>query len=67
MHLGEFGAFSAGGAVSLSERAAWTDTVADEADRLGIPFSYWEFNAVFGAFDEANQVWIPELRDALLQ
>ena len=67
VHLGEFGAFSAGGAVSLSERAAWTDTVADEADRLGIPFSYWEFNAVFGAFDEANQVWIPELRDALLQ
>ncbi len=67
VHLGEFGAFSGLGTVSLDERAAWTTTVANEATALGIPYSYWEYNGSFGAFAEDEGAWIPELQGALLQ
>ena len=66
IHLGEFGAFAADGSVPVADRAAWTATVVDEADKLGIPFSYWDFHADFAAYDGERNVWIPELRDALL-
>jgi len=52
--------------VPLDDRAAWTATVVDEANRLDIPFSYWEFHASFAAFDLSTNTWIGELRQALV-
>ena len=65
VHLGEFGAFDGNGAVPVDDRAAWTETIVDEAIELGIPFSYWEYNSGFGAFDPDVGDWVSELRDAL--
>ena len=66
IHIGEFGAYDGAGEVPLEDRAAWTATVVDEANSLGIPFSYWEFHSSFAAYDlEANE-WIEPLREALL-
>ena len=65
IHLGEFGAFDGNGAVPVDDRAAWTETIVDEANLLGIPFSYWEYNSSFGAYDQQADAWVDELRDAL--
>ena len=66
VHIGEFGAFSADGQVPMSDRAAWTATIVDEANALGMSYAYWEFHAGFGAYDLDADDWNAELRDALL-
>lgn len=66
VHLGEFGVFSAEGRVPMTDRVAWTQTVVDEAEQLGIPFSYWEFHAGYAAYDLDEQRWNEGLRDALI-
>ena len=66
IHIGEFGAYDGEGRVPLDDRAEWTATVVDEANRLDIPFSYWEFHADFAAFDLSTNSWIAELRQALI-
>ncbi len=67
VHLGEFGAFSAGGQVPFEDRAAWTATVVDEANEHGIPFSYWEFHSNFAAYDLQSGSWNELLLNALIQ
>ena len=66
MHVGEFGAFGAGGAADLGDRAAWTATVQNAARSRGLSTSYWEFGAGFGVYDPATGQWITPLLDALL-
>ena len=66
IHLGEFGAFGGEGQVPMADRAAWTSTVVDEANKHGIPFSYWEFHAGYGAYDLDRGAWNDPLLDALL-
>jgi endoglucanase len=66
MHLGEFGAYGAGGASDLDDRAAWTAAVQQAASNNGISTSYWEFGAGFGAYNPVTDEWIAPLRDALL-
>jgi len=66
VHLGEFGAFSAEGRVPMADRAAWTSVVVDEANKHGIPFSYWEFHAGYAAYNVDTNQWNTPLLDALL-
>ena len=66
--LGEFGAYGGppGKPNDMASRAAWTRLVRVEADRLGIPWTYWEFASGFGAYDWAGKRWYKLLREALL-
>jgi len=61
-HLGEFGAFSAGG---MNDRAAWTRAVRESAEAHGIPWSYWEFASGFGIYDPQANTWRAPLLEAL--
>ena len=66
LHIGEFGAFSADGAVPIVDRAAWTSTVVDEAVANGLSFAYWEFHAGYAAYDLETRQWNAPLLEALL-
>ena len=66
VYLGEFGAFANDGQVPIADRAAWTATVVDEANRQDISFGYWEFHADFAAYDLDQGAWNQQLLDALL-
>jgi len=61
--LAEFGAYST---ADMESRALWTRTVAREAEKRGIPWSYWEFGSGFGVFDRTTNEWRTELLDALV-
>lgn len=59
--LGEFGSY--GKHADPASRARWTAFVAREAERRGIAWAYWEYQAGFGVWDPAARAW----RDALLR
>jgi len=61
--LGEFGAYNS---ADIESRAAWTKKVRTEAERLGMPWAYWEFAAGFGVYNRASLSWNEQLVDALL-
>ena len=61
--LGEFGAYST---ADIESRALWTATVAREAEKRGISWSYWEFGSGFGAFDRIANQWNQELLNSLI-
>ncbi len=61
--LGEFGAY---GRADLASRVEWTQWVAREAERLDIPWVYWEFCAGFGVYDAGSDSWLDPLLQALL-
>ena len=61
--LGEFGAYSA---ADMDSRAAWTASIAREAERRGFSWCYWEFASGFGAFDKDLGRWRGPLKDALV-
>jgi endoglucanase len=63
LFLGEFGAIEN---APMAARAAWTRHVRAEAERLGLPWAYWDFATDFGAFDLDRQDWREPLRQALL-
>lgn len=62
VHLGEFGAFSP---AAMQDRAAWTRTVREAAERHNMPWSYWELAAGFGFFDPNASVFTQPLLVAL--
>jgi endoglucanase len=61
--LGEFGAFEQ---ADLASRARWTQFVARESERRGIPWVYFEFGGGFAVYDRAKKAWIEPLRRALI-
>ncbi len=64
LHLGEFGAYSAG---DLASRAAYARFVRDEAERRGIGWAWWEWGSDFSrVYDPARRAWVEPLRRALL-
>ncbi len=63
MYLGEFGAYSQS---PIEGRAQWTAFVARAAESHGMPWTYWEFCAGFGAYDPVAKQWRQPLLDALL-
>jgi endoglucanase len=60
---GEFGTYQR---ADQHARAHWTRTVRAEAERLGIPWCYWDLNTDFGLFDPATQTWHGSLLAALV-
>jgi endoglucanase len=63
LFLGEFGTLETG---TMSDRAAWTRCVREEAERLGLDWCYWDFATDFGAFDRRAGDWREPLKAALL-
>ena len=63
LHLGEFGSYEK---ADLPSRAAYTHTVRDEAERRGIPWTFWELASEFGMWSPQTGEWIEPLRKALL-
>ncbi|AEG92121.1 glycoside hydrolase family 5 protein [Ramlibacter tataouinensis] len=64
LHLGEFGAHSAG---EMGSRAEYTRLVRDEAERRGIGWTYWEFGSEFaGVWSPETRGWVEPIRRALL-
>jgi endoglucanase len=63
LFLGEFGTIAA---APMADRAAWTAYVRGEAERLGVPWCFWDFGTEFGAYDTARGAWHEPLRAALL-
>jgi len=62
MYLGEFGAYSKS---PIEGRAEWTAFVARTAESHGVPWTYWEFCAGFGAYEPQACAWRQPLLDAL--
>jgi endoglucanase len=63
LFVGEFGAYEAAGRAS---RVRWTRAVRAEAERLDLPWCYWNFATDFGVYDEDRDAWRPDLLAALL-
>lgn len=63
LHLGEFGSYEK---ADLASRAAYTRIVRDEAERRGIPWTFWELASEFGMWSPRTGQWIEPLRKALL-
>ncbi len=61
--LGEFGAYSK---APQDSRIRWTTFVREQAETHGFAWSYWEFNAGFGAYDPLAKVWRKDLLKALI-
>ncbi|HSW19881.1 MAG TPA: glycoside hydrolase family 5 protein [Ramlibacter sp.] len=64
VHLGEFGAHSAG---DMASRAEWARLARDEAEKRGIGWAWWEFGSDFsGVWSTENGAWVEPIRRALL-
>lgn len=63
IYLGEFGAYNK---ADLASRVAWTAFVREEAERLGMPWAYWEFASGFGCYDPRTDKWREPLLKALI-
>ena len=61
--MGEFGSIDI---ADMNSRALYTDFLTREAEKRNISWSYWEFGTTFGAYDQTNQQWRPELIQALI-
>lgn len=61
--LGEFGAIDQ---ADLESRAVFTRTMRDAAERRGMSWAYWEYDAGFGVYDLKTGRWVTPIRDALL-
>ena len=62
LFLGEFGAYDKS---PIEGRARWTAFVARAAESHGLPWTYWEFCAGFGAYDPVAKQWRQPLLQAL--
>lgn len=61
--IGEFGAYSL---ADMPSRARWANHCARLFDSYGFSWSWWEFKAGFGVYDEGTTTWKTALMDALL-
>jgi len=61
--IGEFGTYER---TSLDARVRWTRAVREEAERLNLPWCYWDFSTDFGVFDREHRTWRMPLLEALL-
>jgi len=63
LFLGEFGSYSG---ADMDSRARWTRAVAQEAEKHGMSWSYWEFGSGFGVYDPRARAWHEPLLEALV-
>lgn len=64
VHLGEFGSY--GKHADPASRERWTAFVAREAERRGITWNYWEYQAGFGVWDPRAKAWREPILRALV-
>jgi endoglucanase len=66
--LGEFGSYAGPAAQpnDMDSRVEYTRLVREAAERRGIAWAYWEFDAGFGIYDRQTRQWREPLRRALL-
>lgn len=64
VHLGEFGSY--GKHADPASRERWTAFVAREAERRGISWNYWEYQAGFGVWDPRAGKWREPLLRSLI-
>ncbi|MEN9355242.1 MAG: hypothetical protein RL318_2567 [Fibrobacterota bacterium] len=60
--IGEFGAYSK---ADIASRARWSAYCARLFESYGFSWSYWEFKAGFGIYDETKKAWNTALVEAL--
>ena len=63
IYLGEFGSIDR---ADMASRVRFTRAMRDAAERRGMSWAYWEYDAGFGVYDLENRRWRQPLRDALL-
>jgi endoglucanase len=63
IYLGEFGAYNK---ADMESRARWTEYVARTAEEYGFSWSYWEFCAGFGIYNQGSETWNEPLVKALI-
>lgn len=63
--LGEFGAYDRSG-TPVEMRAAYTEAVAREAERLGFAWAYWQFDSDFVVWDMSRNAWVQPIHRALI-
>ena len=61
--LGEFGAYRR---ADMDSRIRWTQCVREAAEKRGISWAYWEFDAGFGVYDRSATAWREGLLQALI-
>lgn len=66
--LGEFGSYGGppGHPNDMASRAEYTRLVREAAEQRGIPWTYWELDSGFGAYDPKARQWREPIRQALL-
>jgi len=64
VYLGEFGAIDKADPAS---RVAWTRMVRQEAEKRGIPWTYWDDAGSFKLYDPKARTWNADLMGALFQ
>lgn len=63
LHLGEFGANQS---ADMASRETYTRFMRDEAERLSIGWTYWDFAASYGVYSPKTGNWVEPIRRALL-
>lgn len=63
VYIGEFGSDDK---ADMASRETYTRFVRDEAEKRGIPWTFWEFASSFGMYDPVAKTWREPLRRALL-
>lgn len=63
--VGEFGAYLR--QTDRKDVSAFLSDAVDAMKDCGLAWSYWEYNAGFGAYDYASKEWKPFVADALLK
>ena len=64
IYLGEFGVYDK---APVASRAAWMQSVARSAEKLGWGWAYWQFDHDFALFNSATHAWNQPLLDALMK
>lgn len=64
IHIGEFGVYEK---ADMDSRVRWTTYIARYTELKGYSWTYWDFDAKFGIYDPANQVYRQPLVNALLK
>ncbi|HEX8417974.1 MAG TPA: cellulase family glycosylhydrolase [Methylobacterium sp.] len=63
IYLGEFGVYDS---APIAARARYVASVARNAERLGWPWAYWQFDHDFALFDTTREAWVRPVLDALV-
>ena len=64
INIGEFGVRNV---AEISERALYTATIREEAEKYNMSWHYWAFTGVsFDAWNRNTQEWTPEILEALI-